>query len=527
MEEIAYPIGDSSFTTIRTKKQFYVDKTEYIFRMAFAGKYFFLSRPRRFGKSLLVSAMEAYFKGQRGLFEGLKIYALETEWKKHEVLRFDLSAGDMTDAAGLDSYLHATLSKWEKIYGRDEEETSLGSRFAGIIDRAHAISGNGVVVLIDEYDNPLFSTIDNPESHEKMRTTLKGLYSVLKSKADEIRFCFLTGITRFSKMSVFSGLNNLRDITLNPLYSGICGITQKELEENCKSGIETVAEAKGVGFSEALRLLKERYDGYHFGDLHLDVFNPYSLIQTFPEGIMDSYWFASGTSEFLWKQISRLTDIHSLIDILNPIVERSQLGVTEDDGLKLEALLFQTGYLTLKESFEDGWAYRLGVPNKEVREGIFGGLLPLISGKRREDTTADILALRRYAREIDVDGMMIHIRSFLAGISNRISRKMPEIYYENNLFILFSLIGIKTTEEKDTADGRMDLVLELADIIYIIELKLDRPAKEAMQQIIDKRYWLPYQRSGKKIILLGISFSSKIRNIESWEWQRISDNDLV
>lgn len=522
MNEITYPIGDSSFTTIRTKKQFYVDKTEYIYRMASTGKYFFLSRPRRFGKSLLVSTMEAYFKGQHELFEDLKISTLEKDWKRHVVLRFDLSADDMTDIAGLNAYLHAILSKWEKIYGKDEHETSFGSRFAGIIDRACEISGNGVVILIDEYDNPIFSSIEVAEMHERIRTTLKGLFSVLKSKADEIRFCFLTGITRFSKMSVFSGLNNLKDITLNPVYSGICGITQKELEENCRHGVENVAEAKGISFDEALRILKERYDGYHFGDMSLDVFNPFSLIQTFPEGIMDSYWFVSGTSQFLWRQISKLTDTRSLIDILNPIVEKTQLGTTENDGLKLEALLFQTGYLTLKESYEDGWAYRLGIPNKEVREGIFGGLLPLISGKRREDTTSDILTLRKYAREIEVDAFMTHLMSFLAGISNRITHRMPEMYYENNLFVIFSLIGIKTTVEKDTADGRMDLVLEIADIIYIIELKLDRSAKDAMRQIMDKQYWLPYKRSGKKIILLGINFSSEARNIESWVWQHLS-----
>ncbi len=406
MNDITYPIGDSSFTTIRTQNQFYVDKTAYIYRMASKGKYYFLSRPRRFGKSLLVSTMEAYFKGQRELFDGLAIASLEKNWTQHPVLHLDFSADDMSNYEGLNAYLHATLSKWENKYGKDPNETSFGSRFAGIIERAYELSGNGVVVLVDEYDNPLFSTIENPDVHEKMRSTLKGLYSVLKSKADQLKFCFLTGITRFSKMSVFSGMNNLRDITLNPLYSGICGITQRELEEQCQTGIETVAEAKGVDYDGALQLLKERYDGYHFGDMNIDVFNPYSLIQTFPEGIMDSYWFVSGTSEFLWKQISKLTDTRDLIDVLNPIVEKTQLGATETDGLKLEALLFQAGYLTLKESFEDGWAYRLGIPNKEVSEGIFGGLLPLIAHKRREETTVDLLALRKYARDMDVDALM-------------------------------------------------------------------------------------------------------------------------
>ncbi len=520
--EIVYPIGDSSFSTIRERGQFYVDKTAYIYRMATTGKYFFLSRPRRFGKSLLLSTMEAYFKGSKQLFSGLAIEGLEKDWKTYPVLHLDLSVGNMKKPDHLKEYLSLRLSDWETRYGCSTEAKSFGVRFSTVIRQAHLQSAAKVVVLVDEYDNPLFSTYGAPSAHEEMHDMLRGIYSVLKAEADHIQFCFLTGITRFSRMSVFSGLNNLRDITLDPSYSGICGITQQELTEYCQEGIGKVSQAYRIDREQAIAKLKEHYDGYHFGDMRLDVYNPYSLIQVFPDGRLDDYWFVSGMSEFLWKQISKLADKRSLLSVLNPIVEKSQLGTTERDGIVLESLLFQTGYLTLKEELEDGWAYRLGIPNREVYHGIFNGLLPLISHRNREENVSDLVRLRQYARNGEVDSMMRHLQSFLASISNRLTKKMPEIYYENNLFILFSLIGISTDYERDTADGRIDLTLHVGDYIYIIELKLDYPACEAMAQIKEKKYWLPYLREEKKILLLGISFSSSTRNITEWHAEELS-----
>lgn len=515
-KEIIYPIGDSSFSTIRSTGQFYVDKTAYIHRMAASGKYFFLSRPRRFGKSLLVSTMEAYFSGRRELFSGLAIDSLEQEWRRYPVLRLDLSMGDMSDPAWVETYLRLQLSEWEKIYGKPSDAEETGARFIEIIRQARKVAGEKAVILIDEYDNPLFSTYEDPAAHERNRTLLKGVYSVLKGEAENIRFCFLTGVTRFSKMSVFSGINNLRDITLSPEYSGICGITQEELERDCAEGIRSVARANGLTEKEAVKVLKDHYDGYHFGDMETDVYNPFSLIQVFPRGEMDDYWFVSGTSEFLWKRISDLADTRSLLSVLNPVLEKTQLGSAETDGMTLEALLFQTGYLTLKERLEDGWAYRLGIPNREVSRGIYGGLLPLVASRSRTEMTSEIVSLRKLARTGDVDAMMERIRSFMAGITYRLTRKMPEIYYENNLYILFKLLGIRTEVEMETADGRMDITMEIGDYIYILELKLDRPASEAIAQIEDKKYWLPFSHSGKKIVLVGVSFSSESRNVASW-----------
>ncbi|MDE6027454.1 MAG: ATP-binding protein [Muribaculaceae bacterium] len=517
MSEIRYPIGDSSFTTIRSEGQFYVDKTGYIFRMVKQSKYNFLSRPRRFGKSLLISTMEAYFMGKKELFKGLEIEKLEKEWNEYPVFRLDFSVGNMSAPSNLREYLNNMLSRWEESYSVPTKTYySFGIRFNSLLESVFYSTGKKIVVLVDEYDNPLFSTYENTDVHEEMRSILKDIYSVLKASGDYIHFCFLTGITRFSKMSIFSGLNNLRDLTLIPAFSGICGITQNELENVCKGGIETVAETNGTDFSGALSMLKENYDGYHFGDMDVDVYNPFSLIQSFPDGIIDSYWFASGTSEFLWKRIINLSDTESLINILSPLIRKADLAATEKDGLLLEALLFQTGYLTLKEKLDDGKVYRLGVPNLEVRDGIYNGLLPAISRKSQQAVTADILVLRKLANEGNPEAMMNFIQSFLAGISYQVTKKMPEIYYENNILMLFSLIGIRVTAEKDTSDGRIDITVETSDYIYILEFKLDRSAETALAQIEDKKYWLQFRRLEKPLFLIGVNFSSKERNITSW-----------
>ena len=369
MANTIYPIGDSSFEYIRRNGQFYVDKTAYVYKMATESKYYFLSRPRRFGKSLLVSTLDAYFSGKRELFGGLEIERYETEWKRYPVMHFDFSLGNITGLDMLREFLNWKLSGWEEIYGRRDDETSLPLRFAGLVRRAAAVTGLGVVVLIDEYDNPLFSTMENKDIHEEIRDFMKGIYSVLKSEASNIRFCFLTGVTRFSKMSVFSGLNNLYDITLVPQYSGICGITGKELDCCCRDGIMTVAEYNGLDSDSVRSLLKENYDGYHFGDVKVDVYNPYSLIQVFANGRISGYWFVSGTSEFLWKRLRKLESAEALSEALSPVLDEAALGASADDGLSLEGLLFQTGYLTIKEDMGYG-AYRLGIPNMEVRQGI-------------------------------------------------------------------------------------------------------------------------------------------------------------
>ncbi len=524
---MVYPIGDSSFESIRSGKMFYVDKTEYVYRLVTQGKYYFLSRPRRFGKSLLLSTLEAYFRGRKELFEGLAIAGLEKNWDSYPVLRLDLSLGSMTSADSLRSYLSHEFGEWEEEWGIEAASEILGLRFLNIIREIWSRSGKRVVVLIDEYDNPLFSTFDNSEPHKEIKKVLKEIYSILKGSTEELRFCMLTGITRFSKMSIFSGLNNLNDITLSPSYAGICGVTQQELETYCKEGLETVAQANALSHDEAVRLLKNRYDGYHFGSLSLDVYNPYSLIQTFPDGVFGSYWYMSGTSQFLWNQISKLSSEKALTDLFDAILTPLQLGATEEEGLSMAALLFQTGYLTLKEQLMEGRYYRLGIPNEEVREGIMEGLLPLISHRNTEEITTDLFRLRKYAGAGDVDAMLRYLQSFLAGVSNRLTMRKPEIYYENNLFLLFNLIGMKSQVEIDSADGRIDVVMEYGDYIYIMELKLDKPAEKALEQIKKKKYWQPYLRQDREIILVGISFSSETRNITEWESEKISDSHLI
>ena len=321
MTQIRYPIGDSSFRKIRENGFFYIDKTEVVYKLAHHATYCFLSRPRRFGKSLLVSTLEAYFRGQRQLFDGLAIATMEKEWTEHAVLRLDLSANDMSRCEGLNAYLHAKLGAYEDIYGQNSRETSFGTRFKGIIQRAYEKTGRGVVILIDEYDNPMISTLGKPEVHEQMRTTLKGLYSVLKAKSEHIRFCFLTGITRFSKMSIFSGLNNLEDITLDLDYTDICGITLQEIENNCTEGIKALMQRKGWSYEQTLNRLRDYHDGYHFSKDSPDIYNPFSLLLAFKKRDIQAYWNESGgRTEFLWKAISRRTESKPLNEVLSPIL---------------------------------------------------------------------------------------------------------------------------------------------------------------------------------------------------------------
>ncbi|MDE5877877.1 MAG: AAA family ATPase [Muribaculaceae bacterium] len=394
MAQIKYPIGDSSFRYIRENGFFYIDKTMSIYKLAHQAKFCFLSRPRRFGKSLLVSTLEAYFKGQQHLFEGLAIASIEKEWLTYPVLRLDLSAGDMTNPDNLKSYLNNCISYWEDEYGKRDTEKTLADRFKGIIRRTYQQSGHGAVILIDEYDNPLFSTLGNPNTHEQMRTMLKGLYSVLKSESDHINFCFLTGITRFSKMSVFSGLNNLQDLTLKSQYAAICGITQYELETYCTEGIKTVAQTNGWDCQTAIERLKAMYDGYHFAAVSPDIYNPFSLFQALQDGELLHYWnYSGGGTEFLWRQIMTLSDEKALLNVLSPVVELYDLGISAEGSQSLESLLFQTGYLTIKEVSDDGEYFRLGLPNREVEKGMMRGLLPLAARKRTTDLNADILFL--------------------------------------------------------------------------------------------------------------------------------------
>lgn len=517
MSDLTYPIGTATFGKIRHNGWFYVDKTDFIPKLLSEGQYLFLSRPRRFGKSLLVSTLEAYFHGEASLFSGLRIDETEKEWITYPVLHLDLSQDDMTKHESLISYLDTMFTIWEREYAVDIKAVTPGTRFLQIIRYAKQRSGRDVVILIDEYDNPLFSTMARPEENVKMRETLKGIYSVLKAQSANIKFCFLTGITRFSKMSVFSGLNNLRDITLNHRFSGICGITQKELEENCREGVRNVADNLAITYTEALTKLKEQYDGYHFGDMNLDVYNPFSLIQALADGKLLDYWFVSGTSQFLWERISNLSIHESLSEVLDPVLNVSDLGATEDDGLSLPGLLFQTGYLTLKREYE-GNNYRLGIPNKEVETGIMRRLLPMAAKQSAPAINAEIFRLRDLADKADIDAFMKVLKNFMASIPYRLSENKREVYFQNNLFIILSLVGLECREEVQTSYSRMDLFMRTTNYIYVIEVKLNRTARQALEQIKKKEYDLPFERHNLPIVRLGINFSTRTHNISTWAY---------
>lgn len=518
METITYPIGTASFSKIRENGWFYVDKTAYIPALLSEGQYIFLSRPRRFGKSLLVSTLEAYFKGESTLFKGLALESLEKEWTEYPVLHLDLSEEDMSRHESLVSYLDSIFQEWETKYDVRIKSATLGSRFRQIIKSAAEKTGKDVVVLIDEYDNPIFSNLERPSVHSQMRSTLKGIYSVLKAESKHLKFCFLTGITRFSKMTVFSGLNNLRDITLNPKYSGLCGITEQELLRDCREGIRLFGETLNLSEKKTQRKLKEHYDGYHFGDMSLDVYNPYSLIQALADRKIYDYWFISGTSQFLWERINRLSSDQLLRDVLNPVMNVSELGAAEDDGLSLQGLLFQTGYLTLKKELQ-GDMYRLGIPNNEVKSGIMRRLLPLAARQPLPSINSAIYRLQGAADKADVDEFMHLLKSIMSGIPYRLSENRKEVYFQNNLFVILNLVGLECREEVETSYSRMDLYMRTPLYNYVIEVKLNRTAKQALEQIREKEYHLPFEWEGKPIVLLGINFSTRTRNISTWAYE--------
>ncbi len=376
MDGIKYAVGNASFPFIREHNRFYVDKTGYIYKMISEGEFYFLSRPRRFGKSLLVSTMESFFLGKRALFKGLEIEKYEKDWIDYPVLRLDLSSGDMSNNDNLLSVLKRYLSEWEKEYNLENVDESLTNRFYNIISYIYKQTGKRVVILIDEYDNPIFTTLSSPDEHEKIRRTLKGVYSVLKSTVDYIRFCFITGITRFSKMSIFSGLNNLEDITLNPDYAGVCGITNEEIKEYGSQGVEKVASFNNWTIEETIKQLKTYYAGYHFATVSPEVYNPCSLIQAFKTGEVYSNWSGRVSSEILRKRIKESDAPEQLDELLSPVVTRSQLCTSDNGTVSLPALLFQTGYLTIIGHPHHNYC-QLGIPNEEVREDLMDKLKSL------------------------------------------------------------------------------------------------------------------------------------------------------
>ncbi len=514
-----YPIGVQDFEKLRNKGYVYVDKTARMYELTSTGNCFFLSRPRRFGKSLLLSTMEAYFLGKRELFKGLAIEQLEQEWKKYPVLYLDLNSGKYDSLDNLEKELNAILAKWEMIYGSLETEDTLASRFKGIVQRAYEKMGEEVVILVDEYDKPILNAIDDEELQEKFRQTLKSIYSVLKTQDKYIRFAFLTGVSKFSRLSIFSDLNNLRDITFNKRYADICGISEKELHTYFEDAIKELAETNSMTYDEACAKLEETYDGYHFAPNTVGMYNPFSLLNALQDGNIDNYWYQTGTPTFLVHMLRKKD--YDLQNLQLDKISAGALNTVDSMTASPIPLLYQSGYLTIKDYDERFRLYQLGFPNREVEEGFMQSLLPLYTNGD------EILSKSHIARFVDdvIEGhpesFLSSLKTYLAGTSYDLAGEL-EIYFQNTMYLIFSLIGFYVDVERKTSFGRIDIVLHTKDYLYVMELKVDTPADKALAQIDSKEYLLPFAADGRKLYKIGVSFSSKKRTISEWKCVELS-----
>ena len=511
---IRYPIGVQSFESLRKLSYLYVDKTDLIYNLVHTGKCYFLSRPRRFGKSLLLSTIQAYFEGKKELFKGLAIEQLETEWQPHVVLTLSLAKYNSSIEGSLEEILNNQFLIWEQQYDVKIQSTNLASRFENIIRAAYHASGKPVVILVDEYDHPLIETMHDPERSEAHRLLLKSIYVNIKDLDQYIRFTMLTGVSRFSKMTIFSGLNNLQDISLNREYAAICGITDREITDNFRQGIERLAQEYDTDFDGAVALLKANYDGYHFAKTSPDIYNPFSLLWALNDAEIGAYWFQSGTPEFLIRQIQKSGSF--LPDMFDETVEVRTLSSNDISNTKPTALLYQTGYLTIK-GYEDPDLFHLGIPNLEVRKGLFQNLSDCYVDKDGDRVARNVHQVRKLLETRRIDEAMERLHTFMAGIPYEFADKATELHYENNLFIIFMLIGVDARPEWHTSDGRIDLLLSMRNYIYIIELKRDGTPEEALAQIEKKDYTRQFAGDPRPVIKLGITFSTRTRNITAWK----------
>ena len=514
-----YPIGIQNFEKIRNDGYFYIDKTALMYQMVKTGSYYFLSRPRRFGKSLLISTMEAYFQGKKELFTGLAVERLEKDWIKYPILHLDLNIEKYDVPESLDNILEKSLTAWEKLYGAEPSERSFSLRFAGIIERACKQAGQRVVILVDEYDKPMLQAIGNETLQAEYRNLLKAFYSVLKSQDRYIKLAFLTGVTKFGKVSVFSDLNNLNDISMDYRYMDICGITDKELHENFDGDVALLGERNGLTKEECYVKLKEQYDGYHFDYDTVGLYNPFSIFNTLSKLKFSDYWFETGTPSFLVYllkhsnyRLDRITEEQVSGDLLNSIDSMSRNPIP---------VIYQSGYLTIKGYDDRFGIYRLGFPNKEVETGFIKYLVPFYTPVEEEKTGFLITNFIMDIERGEPDSFMQRLQSMFADTDYKIVGKM-ELYFQNAMYLVFKMMGFYTDVERTTSNGRIDVVLQTKDYIYVMELKLDGSADEALRQIEEKGYALPFAKDSRKLYKIGVNFSSEIRGIV--EWKIVEDN---
>lgn len=508
-----YPVGVQTFEKLRQENYTYIDKTALVYELACQSVPIFLSRPRRFGKSLLLSTIDAYFSGRRELFKGLAIDSLTDDWQPHPVFHLDLSGCAYLDKDSLERHIDMYLARWEKIYGDENSGRDLSGRFASLLAAASEKTGRKAVVLIDEYDKPLLDTLDEDrrEIHSYYKEVLRGFYGCLKSNDRYLRFVMLSGVTKFSQVSIFSGLNNLKDISMSRKYSTICGVTQEELERDLSEGIRELGEEYGMDREETISTLKERYDGYHFAADLRDVYNPFSLLNALDNCQLGNYWFQSGNPKFLAVRLKEdHIDLHALQKSVETGTNLQDIDLAMTNPLPI---LFQSGYLTIKGFDPRFDRYTLGYPNREVEECFLSYLVPYFMPQRGDSATFDVYNFVMDVEGGDVEAFMKRFQALFAGFPyDQVGD--CELHYHNVVYLTFVLMGFYVRTEYRTSDGRCDAVVMTDTHIYIFEFKYNHSAEEAIRQIDDKGYALPFAADTRQLIKIGVNFSSETRRID-------------
>ena len=512
-----YPIGIQTFEEVINGGYVYVDKTDLVYKLIDTGKYYFISRPRRFGKSLLTTTLEAYFQGKKELFKGLAIERLEKNWVEYPVFHIDFSGASYTDPKVVDNRLEMYFSKWEEMYGKNSVEVGYENRFIGLLQRAVEKKGNKCVILVDEYDKPLTDNIGNEEVQDRIRLTLQGFYGVLKNADKYIKFAFLTGVTEYGKLGIFSAANNPKNLSMTDDYSSICGITEAELHRYFDDEIQLFADKLKVSKDRMYQLLKLKYDGYHFSAISDDVYNPFSLLNALSDKQLTNYWFSTGTPTYLTRILKKKTfDLSKFSDgVYATEANIKSFGNGEEN---ITAALYQSGYLTIK-GYEDG-AYMLGFPNEEVADGFVQYLLAEFSGQSIDSFDSDIIKLRRLIRTEDVNGFMTQIQYIISQIPFESKDvKLIEANFRNMIYLLIRSTGYKVYVEHPVLGGRIDIFFETEQCAYIIECKRDGSAQEALDQIDEKKYAKKITSADKQVVKIGVNFSTEERNITEWEME--------
>jgi len=528
MSKFRYPVDTDQFQKIREQGKLYVDKTKMMYRLANEYEYVFLARPRRFGKSLLCNTFKAYFQGQKELFEGLEVMKMEKEWKTYPVLHFTMSGLKNCTIPEAKSKLESLIRGYEQTYGKDPLSKTPGDRFRDLIHNAANHAKEKVVVILDEYDAPIMRLMYKEEELDEMRSMLREFYQVLKDEGAYLRFVFITGVTKFSQLSIFSELNNLKQISMFDDYSGLCGITQEELNETLRPCVEEYAENLKITVDEAYALLKKNYDGYHFSENSRDVYAPYSLLNALNDGKTRHYWFESGTTKALIEHLQHHPEFNP-IDFDGAELSLNAFNQPCENAKTPIPLLYQSGYLTIASYDKDLDSYTLHFPNYEVRQGMVEGLTNYLMDTDDLDRDAAVLAMARAIKQGDLSAALMQMRSWIASLPYDIitkkewmRKKTRENFYKLIIYTVFTLLNSKVDTEVKSIIGRADVVIQTKNDVFVLELKVDGTVEEALAQIDDKGYAIPYEADGRNVTKCGVCIASEQRNITHW---RITDRD--